>query len=157
MKKRKRGDVREDGKVFSNYDINGYECWTTTEKLAQNKAVMRACKDRKFSTKEGHAKILIQNRKSIAKKSNIEFLISELDLLKNLPETCPILGIKLSWTTRKGVSGSKDNSPSLDKIDPSKGYVPGNVMWISYLANRMKSNATPDQLKIFANWILTNG
>ena len=157
MKKFKRGDVREDGKVFCNYDVKGYGCWTTAEKLAQNKLVMRVYKDKKFSTKEGHAKILIQNRKSIAKKSNIEFSISEIDLLKNLPENCPILGVKLSWTTRKGTKGSKDNSPSLDKIDPSKGYVQGNVMWVSYLANRMKSNATPEQLKIFANWILTNG
>ena len=37
-------------------------------------------------------------------------------------------------------------SPSVDRIDPSGGYVRGNVIWISWLANCIKSSATPKQI-----------
>ena len=45
-------------------------------------------------------------------------------------------------------------SPSLDRIDSTKGYVPGNVWVISNKANRMKSNAAAEELIIFAKSVL---
>jgi hypothetical protein len=47
-------------------------------------------------------------------------------------------------------SGSLDNdSAALDRIVPALGYVPGNVWWISTLANNVKSDATwQDILKV---------
>jgi hypothetical protein len=42
---------------------------------------------------------------------------------------------------------SPDNSPSIDQIVPGGGYVPGNVRIISWKANRLKSNATIDDLE----------
>jgi hypothetical protein len=62
------------------------------------------------------------------------------------PKVCPVFGIKLSWE----IGTTNMNSPSLDRIDPTKGYVKGNVMMISQLANAMKQNATPEQLKQFS-------
>jgi len=62
------------------------------------------------------------------------------------------LGIKLSWKG-KG-NGGQDNSPSLDRIDSTKGYIPGNVMIMSNLANKMKSNATIEQLNQFSRYYL---
>ena len=38
------------------------------------------------------------------------------------------------------------NSPSIDKIIPEKGYVPGNVIIVSMKANMIKSFATPDEI-----------
>ena len=37
------------------------------------------------------------------------------------------------------------NSLSLDKLDPDKGYVQGNVVWCTYLANTMKQNMNEQQ------------
>ena len=54
----------------------------------------------------------------------------------------------------KATDRNKDFSPSVDRIDPTKGYVRGNVRVISYLANRMKSNATVDQLVRFSAWVM---
>ena len=70
------------------------------------------------------------------------------------PKVCPVQGIKLGWKA-KG-NGGQDNSPSLDRIDPTKGYIPGNVMIMSSLANKMKSNSTLEQKKIEARYYLFN-
>lgn len=46
------------------------------------------------------------------------------------------------------------NSPSLDRIDPTRGYVKGNVAVISMAANQMKSYCTsPKVLRDLADWI----
>jgi len=66
------------------------------------------------------------------------------------PKVCPILGLELDW----GMNGLNNNSPSLDRIDPTKGYIPGNVMMMSQLANKMKSNATTEQLNQFSRYHL---
>ena len=66
------------------------------------------------------------------------------------PKVCPILGLELDW----GMNGRQLNSPSLDRIDSTKGYIRGNVMMISDLANKMKQNATPEQLKQFSRYHL---
>ncbi len=38
------------------------------------------------------------------------------------------------------------NSPTLDRIDPVKGYVPGNIVVVSLRANTIKNDATMDEL-----------
>jgi hypothetical protein len=46
-----------------------------------------------------------------------------------------------------------DTSPSLDKINPELGYVPGNVAIISYRANRIKNNGTAEEHRLIADWM----
>jgi hypothetical protein len=48
----------------------------------------------------------------------------------------------------KGRSGFFPDSPSLDRIDPSKGYVKGNVRVISARANLLKNDATVGELTL---------
>lgn len=66
------------------------------------------------------------------------------------PDMCPVLGLTLKY----GGGGKTLGSASVDRIDPQKGYVQGNVQIVSNLANVMKSNATPEQLLAFAEWIV---
>jgi hypothetical protein len=64
---------------------------------------------------------------------------------------CPVLGTPLQWSCCRGDSPvSLAGSPSLDRIDPTKGYVKGNVWIISHRANRIKSDATHEELKLVA-------
>ena len=75
-----------------------------------------------------------------SRRHNIPFTISADDIV--IPTHCPILGIEL----QHNVGGARDNSPSIDRIRPELGYVPGNVVVISSRANRIKNNATIDEM-----------
>lgn len=87
---------------------------------------------------------LYSQLKESAKKRNIEFslLLSDLNDL-TFPITCPILNIPMTFNTGRAL----DNSYSVDRIDSSKGYIEGNIVVISNRANRLKSDATLDELK----------
>ena len=91
---------------------------------------------------------MVRHARSRAKKKNLPFDI-DLDYIRSMvPSHCPIFGMPLEWSLRRGSEQVPlPNSPSLDRIDPSKGYVKGNVWIISYRANQIKSNASHDELK----------
>lgn len=82
--------------------------------------------------------------KSRAKREGTLFNLDVSDIV--IPKVCPVLGIKLV-TTNQG-SGYHTNSPSLDKIDPTKGYTKGNVRVISARANLLKNDATAHELRL---------
>lgn len=82
---------------------------------------------------------LIRDR---ARKNNIPFNLTIDDI--TYPEFCPILGIPLL------LDGNKDNYPSVDRIIPELGYVKGNIIVISYRANRIKNDATVVELEQIA-------
>jgi hypothetical protein len=82
--------------------------------------------------------------KQRSKERGLDFSITENDF--EIPSLCPILGCPLEIGTRM-------YAPSLDRIDPTKGYIAGNVWIISLKANVMKNNATPEELQKFARWV----
>ena len=83
------------------------------------------------------------NSKNRAKKHGLDFTIKREDF--ELPDICPVLGIPLNWETR-------DNWPSIDRIDNTKGYIPGNVIIVSYKANAAKRNLTNEELEKIAKF-----
>ena len=95
---------------------------------------------------------LLKTAKYRALRKKVEFNIDLSDIV--IPEVCPILGIPLVVSDGTGKPGGRMNSPSLDRIDNSKGYIKGNVQVISHMANSMKFTANKEQLLAFAEWIL---
>lgn len=93
-------------------------------------------------------KQILRQARTRAKKHGLEFDLTVEDIF--VPETCPILGIALvKPSDRKAdVHGFLPDSPSLDRIDSSRGYVRGNVWVISWRANRLKSDATLEELEL---------
>lgn len=75
-----------------------------------------------------------------ARRHKVPFTISVEDIV--IPEKCPILEIHLQSRGK-----SRDSAPSLDRVIPELGYVAGNIAVISNRANRIKSDATLDELK----------
>lgn len=88
---------------------------------------------------------MIRNSKYMASRRGIYFNLKYTDF--ELPKYCPILGIELEYGA--GNNGNAPYHATLDRIDNSKGYVPGNVMVISRLANAMKNQANFEQLDNF--------
>lgn len=83
---------------------------------------------------------LWRGAKSRARRAGILFDLDPEDIV--IPTHCPVLGIPLAIADGR----QQDNSPSLDRIDYRKGYVRGNIEVISWKANRIKSNATIEEL-----------
>ena len=104
-----------------------------------------------MSTKEGHIKYLYAALKYRTNKRNIPLDVSIEYLISIATDNCPVFNTPLSWCERKGRITA--NSPSLDRINPEKGYVEGNLQWLSNMANTMKQNATLEQLNQFADWV----
>lgn len=86
--------------------------------------------------------------KDRADKKGLEFNIEESDIL--IPTICPLLNIPIEFGTKEDYN----SSPSLDRIDNTKGYIKGNVWVISKKANTMKNSATLEELHTFCTNML---
>ena len=88
----------------------------------------------------------LMGAKSRAKLKGIPFdiLVSDIDI----PDKCPVLGIPLLWGDRL-----TNSTPSIDRLIPEKGYVKGNCRVISMKANRLKNNASEEDLKAILSYI----
>lgn len=77
-----------------------------------------------------------------ARREGLEFNLDPIiDVC--VPRFCPVLGIPILIGERTACA----NSPTLDRIDPTKGYVRGNVIVVSHKANTIKSNATIAEIR----------
>jgi hypothetical protein len=84
-----------------------------------------------------------------AAKRGLEFTISKDDIV--LVDVCPVLGIPLlppGSTTKP-----HDNSLSIDRLDSSKGYIPGNISVMSVRANKIKNDGTAEEHEKIAKWM----
>jgi hypothetical protein len=98
--------------------------------------------------------MLINASKQRAKNKDREHNISVEDIKNIFPEDgcCPIFGMKLEFNN----AGFRENSPSIDRIDSTKGYTPDNIQIISWKANRIKGYATLQELEMLLAY-LTQG
>lgn len=171
--KRTSGEVREDGYIFRCYQRgrNGkvYEQWESPEarekrRLRQSvweqrsrekvKADPERLKKSREYAREHMARMrqekpkqqMLIRARSRAKQKCLPIDITEEDF--EIPEQCPVLGIPL----RIAKGWANDGSPELDRIVPSKGYVKGNVIVVSRRANRIKADATVEEIQQVASF-----
>ena len=93
---------------------------------------------------------ILTNIRTRAKVKGIPCTIIAADI--KVPEVCPVLGIRLERNRLGRQAGPRPNSPAVDRIRPELGYVPGNVLVVSHLANCIKQNATPAQIRAVADF-----
>lgn len=85
-------------------------------------------------------KMMLQGAKLRSKQKKLEFNLTIKDIV--LPEYCPVLGIKFKLDNEK----LAPNSPTLDRIDNTKGYTKDNIIVVSMKANFTKGNSTIEEL-----------
>lgn len=72
----------------------------------------------------------------------------------NIPDVCPILGFELNYNGVERAGWTRgENSPSIDRIDSNKGYEVDNLQIISWRANRIKNDSTPEELMLIAKYM----
>lgn len=87
---------------------------------------------------------MLKNATMRAKQLGLVCTITEKDI--TIPVFCPLLNLEL----KRGVGKQHAASPSIDRIKPELGYVPGNVWVISHRANELKRDATVQELQMLA-------
>ena len=94
---------------------------------------------------------MLSAAKRRAKQKGIEFSITSDNIV--IPELCPILGVRIEVNDRRW----QDSSPTIDRIDATAGYIIGNVHVICARANRIKNDATVDELELIASYLRKSG
>lgn len=90
---------------------------------------------------------LVSSAKFRAKRDGIRFTIKASDVV--MPTHCPIFGTKIE--TQAG--SSRMAAPSLDRLVPKLGYIPGNVSIISWRANTIKNDGSAEEHEAIAQYI----
>ena len=120
-----KNPVRKDGTTNT--------CLCCRDKKHRRSKILRAAKDR-------------------AKEKGLEFTLTRDDIV--IPTNCPCLGIPLIVKPLGEGSIYSDELPyypSLDRIDSKKGYTPDNIWVVSYRANTIMSDGTPEELRLIAD------
>lgn len=102
-----------------------------------------------YSDPVNKLKYLYSQARNRARNAAQEFTIRIEDIV--IPTHCPYLGVELTALHRHG---RVDTNMSIDRIDSTKGYITGNVQIISDKANRMKNDASIEELIAFAKGVL---
>jgi hypothetical protein len=130
-------------------ESNKRYCQNNSDKMKER--YKRYCQNNPEKTKERHKRYRQNNnnpKKAMwkrayqrSKEKQLSFDLQEEDI--HIPEICPVLGFALKRSER---GTPNDDSPSLDRIFPEKGYVKGNVIVVSHKVNTIKNNATPEEI-----------
>lgn len=91
--------------------------------------------------------VMLTSARKRARRKGLEFTLQVGDVA--IPSHCPVLGVPL-------VRGT-EHAPSLDRVDTSLGYTPGNVLVVSNRVNKLKGDASLDELRAIAGFYATWG
>ena len=135
-----------------NLDSNthsGYACYCRACTKIKNSESYKKCSE-DFDWK---LKQTLRASKNRAKAKELEHTLTLDDLKELYPadNKCPVFGFELSW------GNPKWSSPSLDRIDSSKGYTYDNCQIISNKANVIKNDATLEDLELLVSYLKENG
>lgn len=91
---------------------------------------------------------MLNNAKKRAIKYNIEFSLTRENIV--IPEKCPLLEVVFVL----GRGRDYMYTPTIDRVDRTKGYTKDNICIISMLANSMKNAASKEELLTFSKNII---
>lgn len=141
-------ELSEFYKLISSSD--GFQSWCKSCISEKDKHYYTKNKDQIKNKAMGYRnsncfKVRIANYNKSARRKGLEFNLTE-EYLESIKVThCPVFGWELKWDNTG--TGQEYNSASLDRIDNSKGYIEGNVQWLSWRANKLKNDSTFEEIE----------
>ena len=148
------------GEKYKRYRVECIECSKkhTTNYIQDNYDMVYAKKKKVRIDRKDDIRFHVQEKISTWRKASCVQSDLTVDYLVNLynQQNC-----RCYYTNKEMVFGWVNGkvhhtSLSLDKLDPSKGYVQGNVVWCTYLTNTMKQDLNEQQFYEAISLILTN-
>lgn len=126
---------------------------TSKRSYAKHRAAQQQMAREKYQRQKVYdpAGLMLHRKRYNALRAGIPFSLTRADI--NIPEYCPALGIRLAGVG----SGDHDAAPSIDRIIPELGYVPGNVRVISNRANMLRGNGSSAEHRSIADWLEKSG
>jgi len=121
----------------------------TLEERSQKESERRKRHKLKFP-KQNWASYALKDAKKRAEKKGVPFEITRQYIESILTNECPVFGTPFTFV---GNGGIKPESPALDRIIPSKGYIEGNIQIISVKANNIKSAYNSKDIFKVAEWL----
>lgn len=103
------------------------------------------------SPREFWARNALNRIRKRANELGVPFGITMDELLDRMPERCPIFGTELIYGTD---GNAQDDTASVDRLICDGGYVSSNIVVMSFRANRMKSDASLNEIEQVAMWAL---
>lgn len=143
MKKREAAELGLDRYNTGKPCVNGHHA----DRITKSGNCVECIKMRDSAKRDDYPLLMWRQKKAHAKRLGREYTIQPSDIA--VPDKCPALGITIDPTGKLG----HDHLPSIDRIDNIGGYVPGNVCVISGKANRLKRDATADELRLLLEYM----
>lgn len=94
------------------------------------------------NTTAGRYQTTLSHIRRRAKEKGLPCNITAKYITSITPTHCPVLGIPI----QHNIGVSADTSVSIDRIVPELGYVVGNVIVVSKLANQIRSSGRPEDI-----------
>lgn len=149
--------------------VCGSEKIVSTNSLRQGKVKSCGCLNRELVIERGYdnkihggySKLISENHRikyqalvNIRERAKRRGYESDLEFsdLPELTDFCPVFGIQYE----KGSLKNKDRSPSIDRKNTNLPYLKkyrDNLIFISHRANRIKSDASLEELKLIIEYI----
>ena len=131
---RRANTLKKDATVEELVKVLDYLC---NPSAYASKQIEEFPKDDKYAVRQ---KLGYKSLKNNAKQRGHSFELAEADY--RLLKECPVLGTPIAFHNNK----IKHDSLSVDRIDNNKHYTKDNIVLMSWKANSLKSNSTPEEL-----------
>lgn len=130
-----KNNFKNFGENKSNYDIS---------KHSKNK-------------NDKYTKFRYHYRNILKRNKEVNVTIDDLKEIWEIQKgVCPYLGIELTLNTYGKINKDSITSASLDRIDSKKGYIKGNVQWVSRAMNYLKNDMSEEQVQEILILIVKN-
>lgn len=145
----KNGVLGKECKSCSNFLEYTKYCTRFSDGKTYLMSSCKECNARKLkkSRKLNRELTLLSSCKHRATRQGLDFNLSIEDIV--IPEFCPVLRIPLYSSSQQRT----DNTPTVDRIDNSKGYTKDNIVVCSWRANKLKSDASILELKMIHDFV----
>ena len=154
-----RAEARALGLQFYKSDIPCRRGHTSQKHIREG--CLECRRDRRYKHRDNHPKQawvedMVRQAKTRARKANppIPHTLLAKDVMSIITDECPVFGTPFVF---RGNKKMLPESPSLDRLNPKLGYVPGNVMVISVKANLIKSAYGSEDILKVGEWLKSRG